>query len=107
MQTLAAAALMLAFLSLFLPFMGAALSLLWSALALLTFRHAPAVSGATFGLNIVNTALLSPLLMASDFPAPLYESAVQGPGFSAMYFVFLGVHAALFALAVVWRRWRA
>ena len=104
MKALAAAGFVLAFLALLLPFAGAVLALACSALAFITFRCQPAVSGAIFGANIINTAFLSPLLMASDFPSTLYESAVRGPGFSAWYFVFLGFHFALLALAVARRR---
>ena len=82
MKALAITALVLAGISIFIPF-GGYLAILWSLMALISFRSEPVVSGATFGINIINT-FISPALL------PFIPFA-------------LAFHVLLLILAIVWR----
>jgi hypothetical protein len=66
MKALAIVALSFAALSIFIPVMGVFLAILCSVLALIAFRSEPTLAGITLGINIINTAFLSPSIVISD-----------------------------------------
>ncbi len=66
MKALAIIALVFAGLSIFIPVVGVFIAIVCSVLALISFRSQPTLSGITFGINIINTAFLSPSIVLSD-----------------------------------------
>lgn len=110
MKALAVVALIFAALSIFIPIGGIYLAMLCSVLALISFRSQSTLSGITFGIDIINTAFLSPVIVLSDMHAsgeldlateatrtmPVKESG-------DVYFVFVGFHLVLLAIAIGWR----
>jgi len=69
MKAMAITALVFAALSILIPVGGVFIAMLCSVLAWLSFRSQPTLSGITFGINIINTAFLSPSLVMSDMLA--------------------------------------
>lgn len=65
-----------------------------SVFALITFCKQPTLSGITFGLNIISTAFLSPVLVAANSSA----SAENG---NAVYWFYVGFHIVLMLIAFV------
>jgi len=101
MKALSIVALVFAGLSIFVPVVGVFIALLCSVLALISFRSEPTLSGVAFGINIINTAFLSPSVVLSDVVA---SSAEQGTAESGdIYWFYVGFHLVLFAVAVIWR----
>ena len=107
MKALAIVALVFAGLSLFIPVAGVFLAMLCSLFAMLSFRSQPTLSGITFGLNIINTAFLSPSIMLSDATSSgaldLGVSTGAKTDAGEIYIFYVGFHVALFVVAVLWR----
>jgi len=66
MKPLAIIALIFAALSIFIPVGGVFIAMICSVLALISFRSQPTLAGVTFGIDIINTAFLSPSIMLAD-----------------------------------------
>jgi len=96
MKAIAILALVFASLSIFIPVGGVFLAMFCSVLALISFRSQPTLSGIAFGLNIISTAFLSPMLFLAE-----ETSTDTAPG--EIYWFYVGFHLVLFALAVIWR----
>ena len=96
MKAIAILALVFASLSIFVPFVGIFIAMLCSVLALISFRSQPTLAGIAFGINIISTAFLSPMLFVAE-----ETSTDTVPG--EIYWFYVGFHLVLFALAVVWR----
>ncbi len=96
MKAIAILALVFASLSIFIPVGGLFIAMFCSVLALISFRSQPTLSGIAFGINIVNTAFLSPSLVISDV-----SSSTTEPG--DVYWFYVGFHLVLLAVAVGWR----
>lgn len=101
MKALAILALVFASLSIFIPLGGILLAVLCSIFALITFRTHITLSGITFGLNIINTAFLTPSLFIVEQMATGTTSGDKVP--TDMYFAYLGIHITLFVVAILWR----
>ena len=111
MKATAIVALVFAGLSIFIPIGGVFIAMLCSVMALITFRSQPTLSGITFGINIINTAFLSPSIYAADFLEADKTAAVRG-GFiegevsTEQYEIvatYIGFHLILFIGAIMWR----
>lgn len=106
MKALAIVALVFGALSIFIPVGGVFIAMLCSVMAMISFRSQPTLSGITFGINIINTAFLSPSIMLSDASS---SGAIDlGTASSApteageIYWFYVGFHLVLFVIAVVW-----
>ena len=96
MKAIAIVALVFASVSIFVPVIGVFLAMLCSVLALISFRSQPTIAGIAFGINIISTAFLSPMLFVAEATS---EDTVPGE----IYWFYVGFHLVLFALAVIWR----
>jgi hypothetical protein len=96
MKAIAILALVFASVSIFVPVVGVFIAMLCSVLALISFRAQPTLSGIAFGLNIISTAFLSPMIFLADA-----NSTDTAPG--DIYLFYVGFHVALLLLAVTWR----
>jgi len=109
MKALSIVSLVFAGLSIFIPVGGVFIAMLCSAMALIAFRSQPTLAGITFGINIINTAFLSPSIVMSDMQASgaldLGTAAATTPQMESgdIYWVYVGFHLVLFAIAIVWR----
>jgi hypothetical protein len=108
MKAIAIVALVFGSLSIFIPIGGVFIALLCSLLAMISFRSQPTLSGITFGLNIINTAFLSPSIMLSDASSSgaidIGASTASGPTDTGeIYWAYVGFHLVLFFVAIVWR----
>ena len=108
MKALSIVALVFAGLSIFIPVAGVFLAMLCSVLALISFRSQATLSGITFGINIINTAFLSPSIVISDMSASgdlNLGTTVATPTAESgeIYWFYVGFHLVLFAIAIVWR----
>ena len=102
MKALAIVALVFSGLSIFIPLGGILLAVLCSIFALITFRTHITLSGIIFGLNIINTAFLTPSLFIVEHMANgTTPSGDKVP--TDMYFAYLGFHITLFVIAIIWR----
>jgi len=111
MKSIAVIALVFGALSIFIPVGGVVIALLCSVMAMISFRSQPTLSGITFGINIINTAFLSPSIMLADASSSgaidlgSKSSAVPTePG--EIYWFYVGLHLVLFVVAVLWRAMR-
>lgn len=107
MKALSIVALIFGALSIFIPVGGIFIAMLCSFMVLISFRSQPTLSGITFGVNIINTAFLSPSIILSDASS---SGAIDlGTASSApteageIYWFYVGFHLVLFAIAVFWR----
>ncbi|MDX7988739.1 hypothetical protein FE392_15620 [Xenorhabdus sp. 12] len=96
MKALAIIALIFAALSIFIPVGGVFIAMFCSVLALIAFYKSPTLSGITFGINIINTAFLSPSIVATA--ASMVNDGDDGVG---LYGFYVGFHIALFVLAII------
>ena len=108
MKALAIVALIFAGLSIFIPVAGVYLAMLCSVMALIAFRSQTTLAGVAFGVNIINTAFLSPMIVLTDMHASgeldINNSALSATKESGdVYWAFVGVQLFLFALAIAWR----
>jgi|GEM_PF-2173621 len=109
MKALSIVALVFGALSIFIPVGGVFIAMLCSLMAMISFRSQPTLSGITFGLNIINTAFLSPSILLSDaassgaFDAAGSVSATVPTEAGSIYWVYVGFHLVLFVIAVAWR----
>jgi hypothetical protein len=104
MKALAIVALIFACLSIFVPVGGVFLAMLCSFLALIAFRSQSTLAGVTFGINIVNTAFLSPsLLVAEAVNSSSASTQVTTGSAGSIYFFYVGFHVVLFAVAILSR----
>lgn len=108
MKALSIVALVFGALSIFIPLGGVFIAMICSVMAMISFRAQPTLSGITFGINIINTALLSPSIMfadaassgAIDMGAASSSVATEA---GSVYWFYVGFHLVLFGIAVVWR----
>lgn len=108
MKALSIVALVFAALSIFIPVGGVFIAMLCSLMAMIAFRSQPTLSGIAFGINIINTALLSPSIMLSDAASSgafdFEEVTTNAPTEAgSIYWSYVGFHVVLFIVAVVWR----
>lgn len=101
MKALAIVALVFASLSIFIPLGGILIALLCGIFALITFRSQITLSSITFGLNIINTAFLTPSLFILENLAGTSTNTEKVP--TDTYFAYLGFHVALLVIAILWR----
>ncbi len=114
MKATAIVALVFACLSIFIPVGGVFIAMLCSVMVLITFRSQPTLSGITFGINILNTAFLSPSIYMADFleadkTAAVRKGLVEGEVSTEQYeiiAVYIGFHLVLFLIAILWRLFR-
>lgn len=111
MKALAIIALVFGGLSVFIPVGGVFIAMLCSVFALVTFRSHPTLSGVTFGINIINTAFLSPSIMLADASAsgslaPAGAASAPTTEAGEIYWAYVGFHIVLFIVAVAWRLFR-
>ncbi|BFM48436.1 hypothetical protein THO17_05990 [Marinomonas sp. THO17] len=74
-------------------------------MAMISFRSQPTLSVITFGINIINTAFLSPSILISDAASSqtvgfdgVANNAPTEPG--AVYWFYVGFHVVLFCVAI-------
>ena len=108
MKALAIITLIFGSLSIFIPVGGVFIAMLCSFMAMISFRSQPTVSGITFGINIINTAFLSPSIMLADASSSgaldLGSASSSAPtGTGDIYWFYVGFHLVLFAIALIWR----
>ncbi len=105
MKAIAIVGLVFAGISIFVPVGGVFLAMFCSVLALISFRSEPTLSGVAFGLNIINTAFLSPSIILSDASASgaLGNSFEQTAESGDIYWSYVGFHLFLFVLAVLYK----
>lgn len=108
MKALAIVALVFGALAIFIPVGGVFIAMLCSVMAMISFRSQPTLSGITFGINIINTAFLSPSLVLTDFSssgAIDLGASSTSPSTEAgeIYWFYVGFHLVLFVIAVTWR----
>lgn len=107
MKALAIVALAFGALSIFIPVGGVFIAMLCSVMAMISFRSQPTLSGITFGINIINTAFLSPSIMLSDAVSSgaidLGKDSSAPTEAGEIYWFYVGFHLVLFLIAVVWR----
>jgi len=112
MKALAIVALVFASLSLIIPIVGKDVALLCSLFAMISFRSQPTLAGISFGINIINTAFLTPSLLLADayYSGELGEALdldlvdmdlETSPG--ELYLIYVGFHVVLLVVAVIWR----
>lgn len=111
MKALSIVALVFGALSIFIPVGGVFIAMLCSVMAMISFRSQPTLSGITFGINIINTAFLSPSIMLSDAVSSgavdLGTAATTAPTEAgSVYWFYVCFHLVLFAVAVAWRLMR-
>jgi len=117
MKAIAIIALVFASLSIFIPVGGVIIAIICSVLAMISFRSQPTLAGITFGINIINTAFLSPSILAADMSSSsgvtaetskqlgiATEAAPTESG--TVYFTYLSIHLVLLIIAVIWRLMR-
>jgi len=100
MKALAIIAMIFAIVAIFIPVVGVFLALLCSVLALISFRTEPTFAGVTFGVNIINTAFLSPSILAQDVISSSLNGATAA---GAVYWFYVGFHVVLLLVAALWR----
>ena len=108
MKALVIVALVFSGLAIFIPVGGVFIAMLCSFLAMIAFRSQPTLSGITFGMNIINTAFLSPSIILSDAVSSgqleLASTTISAPSESGdVYWFYVGSHIVLLILAVIWR----
>lgn len=109
MKALAIVALVFGALSIFIPVGGVFIAMLCSVLALIAFRSQPTLAGITFGINIINTAFLSPSIMISDAVSSgqldLGVAAMESEPTAAgsVYWAYVLFHVFLLVVAGIWR----
>ncbi len=112
MKALAIVALVFACLSIFIPVGGVFIAMICSILALISFRSQPTLSGITFGIDIINTAFLSPSIVVSDAISSseeakqLLDSTSQTTDSGDVYMIYVGFHIILLITALLWRLFR-
>ena len=97
MKAIAIISLIFGALSIFIPVGGIFLAMLCSVLAMISFRSEPTISGVTFGITILSTAFLSPMLFISE----ANSSNTAEPG--EVYWFYVGFHLVFFGIAILWR----
>lgn len=104
LKALAIVAVIFAGLSIFIPVVGVFMAMLCSVLALISFRTETTLSGIAFGINIINTAFLSPSIIVADVTLASNE-LLTGPLTESgdIYWFYVGFHVALLMIAIVWR----
>jgi len=108
MKALSIFALVFAVLSIFIPVSGVFIAMLCSILAMISFRSQPALSGVTFGINTINAAFLSPIIVLSDMASSGeldINSAITTTTTESgeIYLFYVGFHLFFFAIAIAWR----
>lgn len=109
MKALAILALIFAALAIFIPVGGIYLAMLCSIMALIAFRSLPSLAGIAFGINIINTAFLSPSIVIMD----MHASGVFDPGIlpvsmttksrsDDIYWYFVSYHLIMLSFAIIW-----
>lgn len=105
MKALAIIALIFSALSIIIPGVGIFLAMLCSIIALISFRSQPTLSGITFGLNIISTIFLSPMLLVAEAMnssgVTTASTRMSGNPGEIMSF-YVGFHVVLLAAAVLW-----
>lgn len=105
MKATAIIGLIFAVLSIFIPVIGVFLALLCSVLALISFRSHPTLSGISFGINIINTAILSPSIVLTDnaiSSGPISASPI-GTESGDIYWFYVGFHLVLLVIAILYK----
>lgn len=108
MKALAILGLVFGSLSIFIPVGGIFIAMLCSVFALISFRSNPTLSGITFGINIINTAFLSPSIMIADASSSgafnkVGEIGTQNTEAGSIYWIYVGFHLVLLVAALSWR----
>lgn len=107
MKALAILGLIFSSLSIFIPVMGIIIGLICSFMALISFRSQSTISGITFGINIISTAFLSPLLLISDVASSTASYGISTDDFPTeageIYWFYVGYHLIFLILALLWR----
>jgi len=104
MRATAIVALVFASLSIFIPVGGIFIAMLCSIMVMITFRSEPTLSGITFGINILNTAFLSPSIMLADVASSegvISPNEVTSSG--EILGAYIGFHVILLIVAIIWR----
>ena len=100
MKALAIIGLIFASLSIVIPVGGVFIAMLCSIFALISFRSQPTLSGITFGINIINTAFLSPSVMMADVISSSEQATTTQSG--DIYWFYVGWHVIALVVAIMW-----
>jgi len=104
MKALAIVAMIFAIVAIFVPVVGVFLTLGVSVMALISFRSEPTFSGVAFGVNIINTAFLSPSLVLTDIISSTEtETSPAITEGGDIFWFYVGFHVVLLAIAIIWR----
>lgn len=128
MKAISIIALIFASIAMLIPVGGPYIAIFCSLLAMISFRWEPTLSGITFGINILNTAFLSPSLVVAGAAvkaapaittsatalqaglngvdpnaATAVTSAAAAGDKPSLYAIFIGLHIAAFVVAVLIR----
>lgn len=107
MKALSIVSLIFAALSIFIPVGGVFIAMVCSLMAMISFRSQATISGIAFGINIINTAFLSPSIMLSDAASSgaldVAESTAPPTEAGEIYWFYVGFHLVVFAIAIVWK----
>lgn len=105
MKALAIIALIFAGLAIFIPVGGVFLAMFCSVLALISFKSHPTLSGITFGIDVINTAFLSPSIMLTDMASSGHLGAFSTTGprthAGSIYWFYVCFHVVLFVIAII------
>lgn len=106
MQPLAIIALVFAGVSIFIPVFGVFMAFICSIMAVIAFRSQPTLSGITLGLNIINTAFLSPSIIMTDMAVSsgaFIDIGIAPTDVGQVYFLYVGFHVIMLVIAIIWR----
>lgn len=107
MKALSIVALVFGALSIFIPVGGVFLAMICSVMVMISFKSQPTLSGITFGINIINTAFLSPSIVLSDAASSgaidLGDTSSAPTESGDIYWFYVGFHLVLFVIALTWR----
>ena len=104
MKATAIVAMIFAIIAIFIPVGGVFLAMFCSVLALISFRGEPTFAGVAFGVNIINTAFLSPSIVMTDFI--LSTETTNSPAATEggdVYWFYVGFHVVLLILAIIYK----
>lgn len=103
MKALSIVALVFSGLSIFIPIGGVFIAMLCSVMAMIAFRAQPTLAGIAFGVNIINTAFLSPSIMLTDavssVGAQLSPQTVED---ESVYWFYVSFHLVFLVTAITW-----
>jgi hypothetical protein len=101
MKALSIVALAFAAVAIFVPVVGIFIALVCSVLALISFRQQPLFAGIAFGINILNTAFMTPSILIADVVSSSEMNATTDSG--DVYWFYVGTHIVFLLAALVYK----